>query len=70
MEIKPYEIKKFLGFASKPEPQSVAEGVAINGLNWMFAGGGEGKGADKVELRRGYRLIGEDDGTGKVSGLC
>jgi len=69
MEIKPYEIKKFLGFASKPEPQSVAEGVAINGLNWMFAGGGEGKGADKVELRRGYRLIGEDDGTGKVSGL-
>lgn len=69
MDVKPYEVKKFLGFANAPEPQSVNDGVAVSSLNWMFAGGSRKTGADKVELRRGYRLLGTDMGAGRVSGL-
>lgn len=69
METKPYEVKKFLGFANMPEPQSLADGVCVDGLNWIFVGGSKKNGADKVELRRGYRLLGTDAGVGGVTGL-
>jgi hypothetical protein len=60
---------KFFGLATQPEPQSVKDGVVTDGLNWMFAGGDKKNGADKVELRRGYDLLGVDAGVGKVTGL-
>lgn len=68
-EITPYIVSRFKGFATTPEPQSVAEGVVVDGLNWMFSGGDKRNGADKVELRRGYRLLGTDAGAGRVTGL-
>jgi hypothetical protein len=68
-DVKQYIISKFPGFATSPEPQSVKDGVVVGGLNWMFSGGDRKNGADKVELRRGYRLLGTDAGVGQVSGL-
>jgi len=58
-----YSVKTFTkGFINEIEPQSVADGVCTDGLNWMFQG-------DKVELRRGYRVLGTDVGSGIVTGL-
>lgn len=60
---------KFYGFATQPEPQSVNDGVVTDGLNWLHIGGDRKNGADKLELRRGYELLGVDAGVGKVTGL-
>lgn len=64
-----YTVKKFKGFANRPEPSKVAMGVITNGLNWIFTGSKSKDGVDKMELRRGYRILGTDAGAGKVTGL-
>jgi len=64
-----YTVRKFKGFANRPEPSKVASGVITAGLNWIFTGSKSKEGVDKMELRRGYRLLGSDVGVGKVTGL-
>ena len=66
-----WEVKQFYGWASKSEPQDLRDGVIVDGLNWMFAGVkmGEKEGIGKIELRRGYKRLGSDAGTGGITGL-
>lgn len=69
MPLKDYIVDRFKGFANRPEPNKVAPGVITNGLNWIVTGAQNKEGADKMELRRGYYLLGTDAGAGKVTGL-
>lgn len=69
MPLPNYTIKKFRGFANRPEPSKVAGGVITDGLNWVFAGSKSKEGVDKMELRRGYKILGTDAGVGKITGL-
>lgn len=59
-----HEIKNFkYGLIDDIEAQSIPEGAASSVMNWLTKG-------DKVEVRRGMRLLGtEVTGTGKVTGL-
>lgn len=44
------------------EDQAIPAGAASRALNWISQG-------DRIELRRGYLLLGADDGVGAVTGL-
>lgn len=69
MILKDYIIENFQGFISNIEKETLPEGSIVSGLNWVVAGGTKKKGGDKVELRRGYKLLGADAGAGGVTGL-
>jgi len=61
--IDDYIIDSFLpGYVTKFEAESVKPGAITDGLNWLVKG-------DKVELRRGQKLIGIDAGIGKITGM-
>lgn len=52
------------GIIDSIEPQSIPRGAASRSLNWVTSG-------TKIELRRGYALLGETEngGLGKITGL-
>jgi hypothetical protein len=52
------------GVINSIEPQSIPRGAASASLNWITKG-------SKIELRRGYALLGttENTGTGRITGL-
>lgn len=57
------EVRSFEhGIVDTTEAQSIPDGAASASLNWLTLG-------DKIELRGGFKLIGADAGTGKVTGL-
>ena len=64
MILKDYIIENFQGFISNIEKETLPEGSIVSGLNWVVAGGTKKNGGDKVELRRGYKLLGADAGAG------
>src|SRR5688572_28710008 len=56
-------VRKFsFGILDEIEAQSIPDGAASASLNWQTKG-------DKIELRRGSRRLGSDDGVGAVTGL-
>ncbi len=60
-----FTVKNFkYGTINKLEQQSIPAGAASASLNWITRG-------DKIELRRGYRLMGatEESGVSRVTGL-
>lgn len=58
-----YIVKQFKhGIIDEVESQSIPDGAASASLNWQTMG-------DKIELRRGSKLMGSDAGTGRVSGI-
>jgi len=50
------------GIIDSVEAKSIPAGAASRSLNWMTMG-------DHIELRRGYKRMGADDGIGKVTGV-
>ena len=63
--LKSLSIKDFkYGLLSSEEEQSIPRGSATRSLNWLTKG-------SKIELRRGYFLLGltENTGAGKITGL-
>jgi hypothetical protein len=66
-----WKVENFYGFANKPDPADLKDGVVTGGYNWSFAGTKiiKGEGTGKVELRRGYKRLGSNAGVGKVTGL-
>lgn len=61
MDIHRVENFKY-GIITELEPKSIPVGSASRSLNWLTLG-------DKVELRRGYQIIGSDDGVGVCSSV-
>lgn len=58
-----YAVRTFKhGQITKLEQQSIPAGAASASLNWLTKG-------DHIELRRGYRPLGSDQGAGRVTGL-
>jgi len=58
-----YRVENFkYGVVNTLEPKSIPTGSASRSLNWLTLG-------DKIELRRGYRRIGANDGVGKASSV-
>lgn len=58
-----HEVRNFkYGTINALEKQSIPDGAASSSLNWVTRG-------DKIELRRGQRLIGTDQGAGGITGL-
>jgi hypothetical protein len=51
------------GIIDSIDPQSLPRGASAGSSNWLTIG-------SKIELRRGYLLLGADAGAGRVSGLC
>ncbi|MCX7589698.1 MAG: hypothetical protein N2Z85_02040 [Patescibacteria group bacterium] len=63
-------VKNFYGFFNRFESQDVKDGVIVDGLNWMLSGDKVDKGGiGKIELRRGYSIVGNSGGAGKIRGL-
>ena len=61
--IKILPIKNWIdGWINKIEDRSIPRGAFSDGLNWLLQG-------DKVELRRGSRMLGTTSGTGRVNGI-
>ncbi len=61
--IKILPIKNWIeGWINKIEDRSIPRGAFSDGLNWLLQG-------DKIELRRGYRMLGTTSGVGKVNGI-
>ena len=50
------------GILDELEPQSIPDGAASASSNWHTKG-------DRIELRRGSRMMGSDAGSGRVTGL-
>jgi len=50
------------GFLNDLEPDKVKDGVVVDGLNWLIT-------PDKIELRRGMKILGTDADLGGVTGL-
>jgi len=62
--MREFEIKNFdKGLVTKIEDFSIPEGAASNSLNWLTLG-------DRVELSGGYKVIGTQQGAGKITGLA
>lgn len=58
-----YYVENFdQGTVTRIEAESIKKGAASDSLNWLTLG-------DKIELRRGMRVLGADAGVGKVTGL-
>lgn len=67
---KKWLVKNFLGFLNDFEEQDLVDGVVVDGLNWIFSRDKiKNKGVGKIELRRGYVRLGQDNGIGKIRGL-
>lgn len=61
--IKILPIKNWIeGWINKIEDRSIPRGSFSDGLNWLLQG-------DKVELRRGSRMLGTAEGNGTVNGI-
>ena len=68
LTIPDYKISKFYGTNTNiKDIKTLKAGYSPDSLNWI-TGGAEG---DHIELRRGYKLLGQtkEDGTGEISGL-
>lgn len=50
------------GVVNTLEPKSIPPGSASRSLNWHTLG-------DKIEIRHGYAVVGDDEGAGKVTGV-
>jgi len=57
-----YTINKFLGLVNAIDADKLKEGTVVDGLNWLIT-------PDKLELRRGMKLLGTDAGIGQITGL-
>lgn len=57
-----YDIPKFRGLVNAIDADKVKEGTVVDGLNWLIT-------PDKIELRRGMKLLGTDAGVGQITGL-
>lgn len=68
MIIPDYKVSKFNGLNTNiKDVKSLKSGWASDILNWISAG----KEGDRIELRRGYKLLGltRETGSGKITGL-
>lgn len=50
------------GWINALEADKLKDGVVVDGLNWLIT-------PDKIELRRGMKIIGTDAGAGNITGL-
>jgi hypothetical protein len=63
MRVLEHQVRTFkYGTVNSLEAQSIKDGAASTSLNWQTKG-------DKIELRRGYRVLGTDAGVGIVTGI-
>ena len=62
--MKEYSLREFKsGLVTRIEDFSIPEDAASKSLNWRTMG-------DKIELSGGYKIVGNENGAGKVTGLA